>query len=289
MRVIYADILFIINLALDYLLLFGTARLAGAQFRRISGLFGALIGAIYSFSIFFDFSIIFFAATKLTASLLMIITVFGKRKIKEIIRLTVIFYICGFLFSGFMMLMNSVVHADSFFIKGGVIYFEFTAVETVISGVAAFLVTEILRRLFHHGEAKENSMVRIFYKGKSTVLKGFLDTGNMLEEPFRGTPVAVAEKKSLYKILPQNLIYDMENAKLSTENKIKLIPCKTVSGTVLIPAIKPDRIVIKNENGEFEAEDLLVASSDYVPEGTIIFGENLILREKTDLFRRYNE
>ena len=42
MRIIYADILIVINLAVDYLVLFGTARLAGTQFLRLRALVAAV-------------------------------------------------------------------------------------------------------------------------------------------------------------------------------------------------------------------------------------------------------
>ena len=46
MTVIYADILVTINLAVDYLLLFAAARIAGAEYRRLYGLLGAAVDAL---------------------------------------------------------------------------------------------------------------------------------------------------------------------------------------------------------------------------------------------------
>ncbi|MBQ7873587.1 MAG: sigma-E processing peptidase SpoIIGA [Oscillospiraceae bacterium] len=284
MTVIYVDILLVINLAVDYLVLFGTARLAGAQFARMRGLFGAAIGAVYSLIILFDVPGAFFALTKLMASMLMVLAVFGRRKPKDFFRLLMIFYICGFIFSGFMMLINTAVRADSFFVKGGIVYFEFSAMGIVLSGTAAFLVTEVLRRLFRHGEPEGCSMARIFYGEKSIVLKGFTDTGNSLSEPFSGTPVAVASADSLKEILPKRMFSAMEKGGLSTEYGFRLVPCKTVSGSVLMPVFRPSKVLIKNENGEFEAEDIMIGLSSNVPEKTLIIGKNLILKEKNKVF-----
>lgn len=284
LTVIYADILLVINLAVDYLVLFGTARLAGAQFKRLRGLFAAVLGAVYSLVILFPLSKAVFAVTRFAASAVMVLIAFGKRKPKEFFRLLMIFYICGFLFSGFMMLINSLIRADSFFVKGGIVYFEFSAMGIVLSGTAAFAVTEILRRLFRHGEPEGCSMARIFYGGKSTVLKGFEDTGNSLCEPFSGTPVAVASAESVSGILPEGLLLAMENGDLSTEYNFRLIPCRTVSGSVLMPAFRPEKLVIKNEKGEFEAEDIMIALSRNAPEKTLIIGKNLVLKETDGIF-----
>ena len=75
----------------------------------------------------------------------------------------------------------------------------------------------------------------------------------------------------------------MENKNLSTEFGIRIIPCKTVNGTVLVPAFRPDKLVIKSENGDFEAEEVVIAVSEFSPENTILIGKNLILKEKNGL------
>ncbi|MBR3936298.1 MAG: sigma-E processing peptidase SpoIIGA [Oscillospiraceae bacterium] len=284
MRIIYADILLVINLAVDYLLLFATARIAGLRFERIKGLLGAIIGAVYSLMILFDFSGIVFAATKFIVSAVMLLVTFGKRKAADFFRLILIFYICGFIFSGFMMLINSFAKTDSFFVKGGVVYFEFSAMEIVVSGTAAFIVTEILRRLFRHGEPEGICMVKISYRGKNIVLKGFTDTGNSLSEPFSGSPVAVASADSLEKLLPKDMFSEMKKDMVSTDARIKSVFCSTVSGTVLINAFRPEKVVIENENGSFIAEDILVAISENVPDKTIILGKNIILSEEGKVF-----
>lgn len=284
MRIIYADILLAINLAVDYLLLFAAARIAGIRFERLRGLYGAAIGAVYSLIILFDFSKGIFVLTKLIISAVMLLVVFGKRKAGDFFRLLMIFYICGFIFSGFMMLINSFVKSDSLFIKGGVVYFEFSAMEIVVSGTAAFIVTEILRRLFRHREPEGICVVKIMYGGKSIVLKGFTDTGNSLTEPFSGSPVAVAFADSLEKILPKDMFSEMKKDEMSTDKRIKNIFCSTVSGTVLISAFRPEKFFVENEKGRFFAEDILVAASENVPDKTIILGKNIILSEDGKVF-----
>jgi stage II sporulation protein GA (sporulation sigma-E factor processing peptidase) len=260
--------------------LFGTARLSGVRFERLKGLLAAMIGAVYSLIVFADVSKTVFLATKLMVSAIMVLTVFGKRKTGEFIRLLAVFYICGFLFSGFMMLINSVTKTDSFFVRGGIVYFEFSAFEIVVSGAAAFIVTEILRRIFRRGEPEGTFFAKVFYNGKSAVLKGFTDTGNNLSEPISGTPAAITSPLSLKNIIPENMYSAMERKEMSTENRFCLIPCKTVSGTVLISAFRPEKLILMNSEGEFEAEDVVIALSENAPENMLIIGKNLILKEK---------
>lgn len=279
MRVVYADILLIINLAVDYLILFASSRLAGINFKRFRGFLGALIGSAYSLIIFFDVPALMFATTKLAVSAIMIFAAFGKRNFWEFSRLLAMMYICSFLFSGFMMLINGFVKADSFFVKGGIIYYDISAMGILISCSAALAVSEILRRIFRRGEPEGNFIAKVYHKGDVAVLKGFTDTGNNLTEPISGTPVAVASPESLEKILSKNSFLSLKKGDLSTEERIFAIPCKTISGTVLIYAFQPEKVVIVNENGEFEAEKIMIAFSENVPEKTLIVGKNLILKK----------
>lgn len=280
LKIIYADILLAINLAVDYLVLFGTARLAGIRFARIKGLLAAGTGAAYSLVILFDFSGAVFALTKFAVSVMMIFISFGKRKIKDFLRILIIFYICGFLFSGFMMLINSIVNEKTFFVKGGIVYFEFSAIGIVLSGTAAFLVTEIFRRLFGNGRSNETAIAKVFFEGKYAVLKVLTDTGNNLSDPFSGTPVSVVSPESLEKILPEKLLSAVRRKDLSTEFGFRYIPCRTISGSVLIPAIKPEKVVIESSGSFFAAEEILIGFSENAPENTLIIGNNVFFYEK---------
>ncbi|MBE6900136.1 MAG: hypothetical protein E7479_05655 [Ruminococcaceae bacterium] len=279
LKIIYADILLAINLAVDYLVLFGTARLAGIRFVRIKGILAAGIGAIYSLVILFDFPGIVFAATKLAVSALMIFVSFGKRKAGEFLRLLLIFYICGLLFSGFMMLINSAAKEESFFVKGGIVYFEFSAMGIVLSGTAAFVLTEIFRRILNGKNREGASVAKVFFGGKYSVLKVLVDTGNNLSDPFSGTPVAVASPESLEKILPEKVLSELKKNNLSTDFCFRYIPCKTISGSVLIPSIKPEKVIVESGGAFFEAEEILIGISGNAPENTLIIGKNVVYKE----------
>ena len=284
MKVIYVDILLTINLAVDYLLLFAVSRLGGARFERLRALFGAAIGSVYSLILFLSLPKAVLVGSRILVSFLMVALAFGKRNMGDRLRLTVIFYIGSFLFSGVLTLLNSVLHADSFFLENGIVYYEFSAWEIVISATAAFLVTELFHRLFHRGEEKKKSIVRIVYRGKTVVLKGFTDTGNLLTEPFSGDPVAVCTPRSLGKLIPEEWLSRLDDLCLSTEIGLKQVPCKTVSGTVLIPAFRPEKLEVGEKGKWWAAEKIWIGLSPYAPENTVLLGKNIIFRKSDKIF-----
>ena len=146
MRVVYADILFAINLSVDYLLLFAAARLSGAKFERLRALFAAVLGAGYSFSVLMELPPLLMTVSRLAVSVLMVLIAFGKRSFFDVLRLTAFFYACSFLFSGFMLALNLVLKSETFLVQNGTVYFELSAAEIVLAAVEAFLVTELIRR-----------------------------------------------------------------------------------------------------------------------------------------------
>jgi len=43
-------------------------------------------------------------------------------------------------------------------------------------------------------------------------------------------------------------------------------------------------VLIENEKGVFTAEDILIGASENVPENTLIFGKNVLLKKEGKIF-----
>ena len=283
MSVIYVDVLVVINLIVDYFLLFGSAKIAGAEFIRIRGLGASAIGALYSIIILFPIkSIVIVILSRLIVSVLMLALCFGKRSIGEFVRLLAIFYICSFIFSGFITAINHITESNVFLLKNGALYFEISAVEIVVCAAAAYIVTDILRRLFRHGEPEGKCFIKLYYNGKHIVLKGFTDTGNTMTDPFSGTPVAICRGKDIAGIIPENMLEVKDGFNLSMG--IRLLPYRTVSGSSVIPVFRPEKFEIFMNGTKYEAENVLVGISENAPEKTILIGKNMIMKQSGKLF-----
>ncbi len=283
MSVIYVDVLLVINLIVDYFLLLGTAKIAGAEFVRIRSLGASAIGALYSLIILFPAgSAITVILSRFFVSVLMVALCFGKRTVIEFIRLLTIFYICSFIFSGFIEAINRITKSNVFLIKNGTLYFEISAVEIVVCAAAACVVTDILRRLFRHGEPEGKCFVKLFYNGKHIVLKGFTDTGNTMTDPFSGSPVAICRGKDIAEIIPKNMLETENDFNLSTD--IRFLPYRTVSGSSVIPVFKPEKLEILMNGTTYEAENVFVGLSENAPEKTMLIGKNMIMKQSGKLF-----
>lgn len=279
MRVIYADILFAINLSVDYLLLFAAARLSGAKFERLRALFAAILGAGYSLTVLVEIPPPVMAAARLGVSVLMVLITFGKRSFFEVLKLLAVFYVCSFLFSGFMLLLNSALNSETFLVQNGTIYFELTAAETVVSAAAAFLIVELIRRILNRGKPEDVLAVKIDFCGKTAVLNAFMDTGNSLSDPFSGAPVAICRRELLEKIAPEGGFSKSAEENLRSGKIMRCIPFSSVAGKGIIQAFRPDKAVIMNKDGSFEAEEILIGISEFAPENSLLLGSNVVLKK----------
>lgn len=91
--------------------------------------------------------------------------------------------------------------------------------------------------------------VTLFYQGKQVETKGFLDTGNHLEDPLSKKPVHIADRSLLELLCPK-------------VEKVRMIPYRTIEGGgMMMPAVFLDRIEAVQEKRRIVYEQPLVAAS----------------------------
>ncbi len=72
------------------------------------------------------------------------------------------------------------------------------------AGLAFAVSYVVLRSVTHQFRtAEQQTVVTLFWEGRSVVLDGFLDTGNQLTEPVTGYPVSVASQEALAGLLTE--------------------------------------------------------------------------------------
>ena len=76
---------------------------------------------------------------------------------------------------------------------------------------------------------------------------GIIDTGNNLRESISGKPVVVGELSAIAPLFTYEEIHffksgNYANVPDSLETKIRLIPCKSVSGECLLPCVITDKM-----------------------------------------------
>ncbi len=281
LRVIYADILFLLNFAVNYLLLLATAKISAAYVSRVKISLGALLGAAYALAaVLMAQTVMQSIWFKIGAALIMLLTCFGRER--GLLRITLIFFAVSAAFGG-------VVLAASLAGGGGVMDALVPVSLKVLLlsfAVSYALLTLVFRKL---GRRREGGFAHtvIEYSGRRTEINALVDTGNSLTDPLSGKPVIIAETKAVLGLFDAKaagiLLSDEENVSHMLEKlsecglMFRLLPFSSV-GTKrgMLIAFRPDKIIV---NGRDKTGTLVALSSTRLSEGGIysaIVGSGLV-------------
>ena len=254
--VLYGDILFIINFSMDFLTLFVTGKILHLKTSIASMLLASSVGAVYAIaSVMLEGAVIFSLMINVAVSFLMCYITFRTR----ILRCTALFYSTGLVLGGALtasfVLLSRIEGRSSYLANGGTVVLSgniplgWMAVITLITCAAAILSGRFASARKFASEVS----IKVEDGGRSTVLRGMTDSGNLLKDPFEGMPVIVAGRDALLSFVPAELssyftsgdLRAADNLNISLVRKIRIIPATVASGErVLFMAFIPDSIEI---------------------------------------------
>ena len=245
---IYADILVLINIYIDYFLILAVRRffhlwakpwrmVLGAVFGGFCGLLG-LVPMPFYLSLFVLF---------LCGGLICLIAFYDGSKIMYI-KEAACFFTFSMIFSGFTLALVELFGINASVVHGFV-YFDISPVILIVFTLISYIVSNLLGRLTGRHTGKTD-FVRIIVENNSakTELFAKIDTGHSLKEPFSGTPVIVAERRIAEKIIPEEIGDYLDHKKAA--GAFRLVPFSSVGGGGLLPAFKPSCIYFK-ESGKY--------------------------------------
>lgn len=242
--VIYADVLFGINLLADYALLRVVVRLWHLPSKRLRLLFGAAVGALGAIvSVWLPPAASFLCTLPVCAGV--IAAAFCPCTLRTFLRAAAGYYLAAFLLSGVLLLVWQIWRPPGLYIQNNVVYYPipvpvffvllcvFYGVFTLLSALTGPPVLE-----------KQVVSLRITCEGKSAELFAGLDTGCSLREPFSGLPVLVAEASALKQVLPASVLACLNEEADALSAGLRLIPYAALGGEGLLPAFFPDRVQV---------------------------------------------
>lgn len=231
---IYLDLIFFINFFFDFLLLFATKYLLKERTNLKRLLLGSLLGALSIFLLFLKMNSITLFFLKIAISIGMVLVSFGKN---NFIRTYLHFYMISIFLGGCMYLLN-----QTFSYKNeGLIFFSngLSINLIVMLIISPFIIYFYIKEQRKTKEIIENCYeVDLYLNQQKYSLKGYLDTGNTLKDPYQARSV---------------VLMDLSKIKITRKRKI-YVPYKTITETGVIPCIKVDKMIIEKK----EYKNLLV-------------------------------
>ena len=201
MTVVYADSVFLLNGAMDYVLFLVTARLAGIPLKRRRYLLAALLGAVYAVAVFLP-GLGFLGAfpAKMAVGVLLALVSFGGEE--KLLRLVLLLFAVSCAMAGCVLALG-LLAGSRVPVSNGIFYTDVDAKVLLIATAAAYLVlTVVFRAAARHGVGGELLPVSVSISGRTVKLTALHDNGNSLRDPAGGGAVLVAAPGSLDGALP---------------------------------------------------------------------------------------
>lgn len=198
---IYIDRVFLLNLAVDYLLLLAAARLAGIPLRRLRLLLCAAGGGLYVAVVFLPgLGWLAHPVGKVVSGAAMALAAFAPERSRW--RLIGLFFLLSGALAGIILAAGFCVGAPGLLL--GRIYRAEIDWRLLLGGTAA--LSTVLHLLFRQGARHgggELMTVQVAIGGHVRKLTALHDTGNTLRDPVNGRPVLVAEQAAVLELLPE--------------------------------------------------------------------------------------
>ncbi len=244
---VYVDILFLLNLIIDYIILSSTAFISNKKSSTIRFLSAAMLGALYSTLIFFPtlktLNIIIF---KIIISFLMVLIAFKWQSFAMQAKLFIIYYIINFIYGGGMYAFYRFTSLGSKMnYSNGEYYINLPLWAIILLALFFYFLIKLFGRILNG--ASQNSVIKeieITVGNKSVCTNALIDTGNSLYDPISQLPVMLVEKKVLKKVMDIESI-DFSNCNYNNIKKynLRIVPFYDASGnSSIIYAFTPTRI-----------------------------------------------
>ena len=280
MPVVYIDVLFVVNLIVNYILLKACCIFSGLRCNNYRVMLGAFIGACYAVLVFFpDFSVIYSTICKMLISMLIVAASFPFYSIGSYIKALLIFYVVSFGFGGCVLgifYFSDVGARLGAIYSNGVLYFNLPWTILAVSGAFFFVAVKLFS--YFSGKVYKSHNLRkklyLSYGENTAEVTALMDTGNSLIDPVTLVPVIIVEYRLLKNIFNESIKATLD--RIGNDNitwimsevagkglSARLIPFSSIgkeNGMLL--GFIPDRAEIHDDCGVKVLEKCVVALYD---------------------------
>ena len=272
-QTVYADVLFLVNFSMDFLVFYICARLSGKKLSVIRSGAAAAVGGVYGIlSLFLPEDGLISIICDISSMLLICAIAFYRKfdRLRDFLGRCALFAGVSAILGGVMTAIYSVLNRSGLAAldgeSGDDISIWIFALLAAAGGAAAFVGGRRMRRI----SVTKQAEIEITIGSESIRLRGMTDTGNMLTDPLSGRAVAICELDAVKEILPVELYSFWKNGDglrtpipVQYASRLRFIPAKGAisSKASLLCAFVPDSVFVLFENGKNEVDILIVPVS----------------------------
>ena len=213
--IIYVDLVFLLNILLDFILLMGVSVILTRNTKIKRLLLGSLVGGISTIILFINISGLLSFIFKIILGLLMVLVTYGYHSFKYTFNNLFYLYSLSFSIGGVMYLLMDKPYYNYCVLVIGFI-------------IVLYLYIKMIKK--YQTNYTNYYKVKIIIKGKLYDVVGFLDSGNKLYDTYKKRPVVILDKKIKYNL--EDIIY---------------VPYTSLNNSSVLKCLKTDKIIINNQ------------------------------------------
>lgn len=261
---VYGDVLFLINLSMDFLSLFISGRILHLECKSRYLLIASVIGGVYGVLALLIKSTLLGVILNTSVYIAMCLIAYPKVSLRVFLKLCVLFYgvslLCGGAVTAFYSFFDKILHniplSSQSTGKAKIPIWLFFAL-IALCGVLSY----VTGRIFAGGKNEKYVDFSITVNGKTSRLHTLCDSGNLLTEPITSTPVIVVCEKWFR----ENIGFRQEDILKVPYlmSKLRYIPSSTPTGECMLIGILPDRIILTKEKTAVKAVIAIAQSGEF--------------------------
>ena len=261
--VIYADVLFCVNLIIDYIMLVSVKKLLCADVRRLRLLLGSVMGGLFSFVVLLPpMPFLLSAAVSIAQAFAVCAAVFAPQGVRKYVRASLLLFTVSFVYCGFMTAVLMLFSPEELTVRNGSVYIGISPLMLIALTLICYCIMRFIGRLTGgFRQSRQKCRVTVSSGGVTVSGEGLTDTGNCLHEPFSGDCVIVGSRE-LFKGMPEVREAEWQNGGLLSGRRIRLIPYTTVEGGGVLPAFRPESILVSIGGRSFMVSAFIALSSE---------------------------
>ena len=256
--IIYADILIILNLLVDYFLLLITAKLLEIKCITLRLFLSSVVGGFSSLYIFLPrINTITDFLYKLFVCAFLAFISHSFKNLKQYLKFTILLFTVTCVYAGFTAAVWHIFKPNGMLINNSVVYFDISPIALTLSTVIFYVTFIILNRIFKNSSnTAQKCEITVFSGKKSLKLRAIVDSGNSVEDFFGKSEIIITDNSS-FETLFGEMGLDSEEYK----KRFRIVPCSTVTGEDILKGYRCDNAVVIVDGESFNLNKPILAVS----------------------------
>ncbi len=256
--IVYADILILLNFLIDYFILLLTAKLLEIRYGIFRLLLASTIGGLSSLYIFLPrINTIIDFIYKLIICMILSLTAFNIKHIKQYFKITVSLFTMTCLYAGLTVAVWHIFKPNGLIINNSIAYFDISPIALIFSTVIFYISFVFLNQIFKNTcNFAEKCNITVFSDNRSISLTAIIDSGNSVEDFFGKSEIIITDSSSFKSLFGEINIESDEY-----KNRFRIIPCSTVTGEDVLKGFRCDKAVVDVNNEKINIKKPILAIS----------------------------